>query len=61
MGPRYRAFLDLTDELYADCTIEQKLSVFVQHKPHAVVPFLLELILEIHPELDPANDTKHNN
>lgn len=63
---QYQRFRELTDELYPDCTLEQQLGVYVQHKPAAVVPFLLELItaleaqsaLELHPEQseDPTND-----
>lgn len=52
----YTKFRELTDELYPECTLEQKLGVYVQHRPAAVVPFLLELILELHPESDPNDD-----
>jgi hypothetical protein len=52
----YQDFQDLTDELYPECTTEQKLGVYIQHRPGAVVPFLLELILELHPDPDPADD-----
>ena len=54
---QYLHFVKLTDEFYPLCTTEQKLSVYVQHHPSAVVPFLLELILELHPEMkDPDDD-----
>lgn len=53
---QYEQFHQVTDEIYDGCTTEQKLSVYVQHHPAAVVPFLLELILELHPEEDPTND-----
>ena len=52
---QYQDFLDLTDELYPDCTTEQKLGVYIQHHPARVIAFLLELILELHPE--PVEET----
>jgi hypothetical protein len=58
MKTQYEQFVKLTDELYSKCTTEQKLGVYISHHPAAVVPFLLELILELHPEpQDPTDDT----
>ena len=59
MTTQYEHFIELTDELYDGCTTEQKLGVYIQHHPSAIVPFLLELILELHPEPeeDPTDDT----
>lgn len=55
---QYERFVELTDKTYDGCTTEQKLGVYIQHHPAAVVPFLLELILELHPEpKDPTDDT----
>lgn len=54
---QYEAFLQLSDELYSGCTTEQKLSVYIQHRPANVVPFLLELILELHPENEDQDDS----
>lgn len=53
---QYTRYRELTDELYPDCTTEQKLIVYVQHRPAAVVPLLLEMMLELHPEKDPDDE-----
>jgi len=50
IGPQHQAFHDVTDETYDGCTREQKLGVYIQHHPAAVVPFLLELLERTHPE-----------
>lgn len=50
VGKHHQDFIDLTDEFYPDCTREQKLSVYFQHRPAAVVPFMLELLERTHPE-----------
>lgn len=57
VGRQHQAFLDLTDEQYDGCTREQKLSVYFQHRPANVVPFVLELLERTHPEPeDPTDD-----
>lgn len=43
----YHDFAKLTTEQYEHCTLEEKLSVYVQHRPACIVPFLLELIEEV--------------
>lgn len=43
----YARFRELVEELYPECTLEQQLGVYVQHRPASVVPFLLELIRRI--------------
>lgn len=40
----YIDFVALTTEQYEHCTLEEKLSVYVQHRPNAIVGFLQELI-----------------
>ena len=59
MTTQYEQFRELVDKTYDGCTTEQKLGVYIQHHPAAVVPFLLELILELYPEPveDPTDDT----
>jgi hypothetical protein len=57
----YSKFRKLTDKLYPYCTTEQKLGLYIQHRPGAVVPLLLEMVLELHPEKnheqqDPKSD-----
>ncbi len=52
----YEKFRELADKTYEGCTTEQKLGVYVQHHPSAVVPFLLELISELYPEDVEADD-----
>ena len=47
MATQYERFRELTDETYDGCTDEQKLGVYVQHYPAAVVPFLLELLTKL--------------
>lgn len=47
----YDHFKELTDDLYTYCTIEQKLGLYIQHHPNRAVGFLLELLLQVHPEL----------
>lgn len=44
---QYAAFIVLTDELYEHCTLLEKMNVYVQHVPAAIVPFLVELINEV--------------
>ncbi len=43
----YVDFVVLTSDQYKHCTLEEKLAVYVQHRPVCVVPFLLELIGEV--------------
>lgn len=57
MTTQYERFHEVTDEIYDGCTTEQKLGVYIQHHPAAIVPFLLELILELHPEKDSLFDS----
>lgn len=63
MTTQYERFQQVTDEIYDGCTTEQKLGVYIQHHPAAVVPFLLELIEllytlnDLNPVEDPPNDT----
>lgn len=55
----YRDFVDLTDELYRYCTLTEKLRVYVQHRPGAVVPLLEQLIRERQEDAtkqDPSSD-----
>ncbi len=40
----YHDFVKLTTEQYEHCTLEEKLSVYVQHRPACIVPFLQELV-----------------
>lgn len=51
----YQKFRELVDEQYDGCTLEQKLTLYLQHRPAAAVPFLLELVLELHPVEDKDN------
>lgn len=43
----YNDFAKLTTEQYEHCTLEEKLSVYVQHRPACIVPFLEELVNEV--------------
>ncbi len=43
----YIDFVSLTTELYEHCTLLEKLTVYVQHRPNGVVGFLQELIEEV--------------
>ena len=43
----YIDFVTLTTELYEHCTLNEKLTVYVQHRPNGVVGFLQELIEEV--------------
>ena len=43
----YKLFDAMTGEQYEHCTLGEKLSVYVQHYPAVVVPFLKELIEEV--------------
>lgn len=43
----YVDFVSLTTELYEHCTLNEKLTVYVQHRPNGVVGFLQELIEEV--------------
>ena len=47
---QYDEFVELTDKTYDGCTREQKLTVYFQHRPAAVVPFVLELLEQTNPE-----------
>lgn len=58
VGTQHQKFITLTDELYAKCTREQKLTVYFQHRPAAVVPFVLELLERTHP-IEDKNDADH--
>ena len=40
------AFLKFAHEGYPDCTLEQKLSAYLQHHPVRALPLLLELLVE---------------
>ena len=42
----YTDFVIMTNKQYEHCTLEEKLSVYVQHYPSVVVPLLLELVEE---------------
>lgn len=44
---QYAAFIVLTDERYEHCTLLEKMSVYVQHVPASIVPFLVEMIDEV--------------
>lgn len=57
-GPQFESFKALTDELYPECTLEQKLGVYLQHHPARAVYFLLELILELNPKLKENDDSQ---
>lgn len=54
----YEKFVKLTNELYEGCTLEQKLTVYFQHRPAAVVPFMLELfdLLDLLERTHPVED-----
>lgn len=43
----YKDFVLLTNLLYTHCTLEEKMAVYVQHKPASVVPFLVELVEQV--------------
>lgn len=43
----YIDFVSLTTELYEHCTLLEKLTVYVQHRPNGVVGFLQELVEEV--------------
>ena len=43
----YIDFVALTTKQYEHCTLEEKLAVYVQHRPACVVPFLKELVDEV--------------
>lgn len=47
---QYAAFTLLVDKQYSHCTLEEKLTVYLQHHPIRAVPFLKELILELYPD-----------
>lgn len=59
MTSQLERFKKVTDVTYDGCTTEQKLSVYVQHHPAAVVPFLLELLTELQPKLVEDNRDDH--
>ncbi len=40
----YQDFVAFTDERYTECTLEEKLTVYLQHFSAKAVPLLLELI-----------------
>jgi hypothetical protein len=46
------------DGAYEGCTLAQKVEVYFQHRPAKPAVFVLELLLELHPELheDPNDD-----
>lgn len=50
MTDQYKAFRDLVEDQYRYCTLTEQLGVYVQHRPGSVVPFLEQLIRELHPE-----------
>lgn len=44
--PQLVEFLAFAKEKYPDCTLEQKLTAYLQHHPVRAMPFLLELLVE---------------
>ena len=47
MATQYEQFRELTDGQYDGCSDKQKIALYLQHRPAAAVPFLLELMLEL--------------
>lgn len=47
MKKLYTHFIALTSKQYKHCTLREKLTVYVQHHPNAIVPFLEELVNEV--------------
>jgi hypothetical protein len=54
--PEFESFEALTEELYTDCTREQKVGLYLQHHPLRAVPFILELLELTHPETKESAD-----
>ena len=48
-------FLAFAKDKYPDCTLEQKLSAYLQHHPIRALPFLLELLTEFEDMLSVRN------
>jgi hypothetical protein len=52
MTPICQHFVDFFKDRYPHTTLDQKITVYVQHNPRLIVPLILELLRALHPEIE---------